>query len=162
LPWTNDGDLSVNGPLTIPLFPADNWWNRDVSTAPVAPNSDAVIDFIGRSTGLHPDFGTTFGIPYVIVEGSQPRVSVSFLYADESDTQEPTGPPGYPIPEAAQTTPGMIEGGVAGGGTQGDRHLLLVDRDNLFLFEIYAAHWTGSAWMAGSGAIFDLTSNARR
>jgi hypothetical protein len=163
LPWNADGAVEVNGSLAgIALFPVDNWWNRDVSTAPVAADSDAVIDFIGRATPLHPDFGTTFGIPYVIVEGTQPRVPVSFFYADKSDPGAPGGPPGYPIPEAAKTTAGMIEGGVPGGGSDGDRHLLLVDRDQLQLFELYATRWTGSAWTAGSGAFFDLTSNARR
>ena len=163
LPWNNDGNVLLNGSLAgVQIFPADNWWNRDVSTATVAANSDAIIDYIGRSTGLHPDFGTTFGIPYVVVDGAQPRVPVSFFYDDESDTAAPTGPPGYPIPEAAKTTAGMIEGGVAGGGTSGDRHLLLVDPDDMLLFELYATHWTGSYWDAGSGAIFDLASNARR
>ncbi len=162
-PSNGDGTVVVDGSLAgIQVFPLDNWWNRDVSTAAVAPESDAVIDFIGRNTPLHPDFGTTFGIPYVVVEGGQPRVPVDFYYADESDTAAPTGPPGYPIPEAAKTTPGMIEGGVPGGGSSGDRHLLLVDRDDLLLFELYATRWTSGGWTAGSGAIFDLTSNARR
>lgn len=163
LPWNSDGTILLNGSLAgVQVFPSDNWWNRDVTTATVTASSDAIIDYIGRSTGVHPDFGTTFGIPYVVIEGTQPRLPVSFLYADESDTAAPTGPPGYPIPEAAKTTAGMIEGGVAGGGTSGDRHLLLVDPENLLLFELYATHWTGNGWNAGSGAIFDLTSNARR
>lgn len=163
LPWNADGTVALNGSLAgVQVFPTDNWWNRDVSTAPVAANSAAIIDFIGRATPLHPDFGTDFGIPYVVVDGVQPRVPVAFFYADESDAGAPGGPPGYPIPEAAKTSPGMIEGGVPGGGQQGDRHLLLVDHDNLQLFELYGTRWTGSGWTAGSGAFFDLTSNARR
>jgi len=163
LPSNNDRPFVLNGSLAgVAVFPPDNWWNRDVATATVTSSSDAVIDFIGRDTPVHPDFGTTFGIPYVVVDGTQPRVPVGFLYDDESDPAAPTGPPGYPIPEAAKTTAGMIEGGVAGGGASGDRHLLLVDPGNLLLFELYATRWTGSAWSAGSGAIFDLTSNARR
>jgi hypothetical protein len=144
------------------VFPSDNWWNRDVSTARVVADSDAIIDFIGRSKGLHPDFGTDFGIPYVVVGGTQAKLPVRFDYDDESDPGAPGLPPGYPIPEEARSQAGFIEGGVPGGGTDGDRHLLLVDRDHWLLFELYAVRWTGTAWTAGSGAIFDLASNARR
>jgi hypothetical protein len=163
IPATTDGVVVLNGSLAgQEIFPADNWWHRDVSAATVPANSDAIIDYIGRTKPLHADFGTTFGIPYVVVEGVQPRVPVTFLYGDESDYGAPGLPPGYPIPEVAQYVPGYVEGGVAGGGSSGDRHLLLVDRDNHFLFEIYAARFSGGAWSGGSGAIFDLTSNARR
>jgi hypothetical protein len=163
VPATTDGVVILNGSLAgLQVFPTDNWWNRDVSTATVPANSDDIIDFIGRDKPLHADFGTTFGIPYIEVEGTQPKVPVSFLYDDESDLGAPGLPLGYPIPEVAQYTPGYVEGGVAGGGSQGDRHILLVDRDHNFLFEIYAARFSNGAWSAGSGAIFDLTSNARR
>jgi hypothetical protein len=144
------------------VFPADNWWSEDVTSRTVAGNSDAVIDFIGRDKPLHADFGTNFGIPYVVLDGPQRLVSPTFDYAGESDPGVPGGPAGYPIPEAAKTVAGFIEGGVAGGGTSGDRHLLLVDRSSNLLFELYAARWTGERWTAGSGAVFDLTSNARR
>ena len=70
-------------------------------------------------------------------------------------------PPGYPIPEEAKTN-SMIEGGVPGGGTSGDRHLILVDQDNRLLYETWATHWTGSNWSAGSGAVFELDTNNRR
>jgi len=150
------------GDVKDEVFPADNWWNVDVSARAAATNSDAVVDFIGRDKPLHADFGTTFGIPYVVLDAPQPLVQPTFLYDDESDHAAPGRAPGYPIPDAAKTTPGYIEGGVAGGGTSGDRHLLLVDHTTHFLYEIYAAQWTGAKWNAGSGAIFDLTSNARR
>jgi hypothetical protein len=163
IPATTDGVVVLNGSLAgLEIFPPDNWWNRDVSTATVAANSDAIIDFIGRTTVLHPDFGTTFGIPYVVVDGTQPKIPITFQYDDESDHGAPGLPPGYPIPEVAQYMPGYIEGGVAGGGTSGDRHLLLVDKDDHFRFEIFAARFSAGAWSGGSGAIFDLTSNARR
>ncbi len=163
VPATSDGVVVLNGSLAgLQVFPTDNWWSRDVSSATVPANSDDVIDFIGRDKPLHADFGTTFGIPYIEVEGTQPKVPVTFLYDDESDYGAPGLPLGYPIPEVAQYVPGYVEGGVAGGGTSGDRHILLVDRDNGFLFEIYAARFANGAWGAGSGAIFDLTSNARR
>jgi len=145
------------------LLPADNWWNQDVSHAPSDPQSDAYINFIGRTRQAHPDFGPPpFGIPYVGVSGSQPRVPVTFVsYGDESDSGF-GGETGYPIPDDAKTQPNFLEGGVPGGGSSGDRHLLIVDRDRWLLFELFAARWTGQRWEAGSGAVFDLSSNRRR
>src|SRR5262245_27042803 len=144
-------------------LPSDNWWNQDISTAPVDPQSDAYIDFIGRTRQSHPDFGPPpYGIPYIGVGGTQTRVPVTFVsYGSESDSGY-GGETGYPIPEEAKTQPNYIEGGVAGGGTAGDRHLLIVDRDRWILFELFAARWTGQRWEAGSGAIFDLSANGRR
>ena len=135
-------------------FPADNPWNADVSGEPVDANSAALIAACG-DRGLHADFGTVWngapnGIPYVVVAGTQGGVAVTFDYAGESDA----GP--YPIPADAP-----IEGGP--GGT-GDRHVLIVDRDNWKLYELYDARPVngGQRWTAGSGAIFDLNSNALR
>ena len=154
------------------LFPADNWWNADISQAPVDTRSAQIIDFISNRSAsnptsvrrLHPDFGPPpYGIPYVVVSGDQPRVPVTFGYASESDIGI-EGLPGYPIPAEARTSPNYIEGGVPGGGASGDRHLLVVDRDRRVLYETYATRWnlTAARWEAGSGAIFDLASNARR
>jgi len=147
------------------LFPPDNWWNQDISTAPVDSQSDAYINFIGRTRGSHPDFGPPpYGIPYVSVSGSQARLPIAFVdYGDESDTGF-RGENGYPVPDAARSQPNFIEGGIAGGGTSGDRHLLIVDRDRWVLFELFAARWNASRsrWEAGSGAVFDLSSNTRR
>ncbi|HEX8246474.1 MAG TPA: hypothetical protein VF541_23420 [Longimicrobium sp.] len=146
-------NASLNGKRP---FPADNAWNRDVSGDPVDPNSAALIAACGSaSTGLHPDFGTVWngapnGIPYVVVSGSQAKVPVTFYYADESDP----GP--YPVPADAP-----VEGGPNG---QGDRHVLVIDRDNWKLYELFDAHPVngGASWSAGSGAVFDLSSNALR
>jgi hypothetical protein len=147
------------------LLPADNWWNQDVSAAPVDPQSDAFIAFIGHTRTAHPDFAPPpYGMPYLGVSASTPRVPVTFVaYGSESDSGF-GGEPGYPIPEAAKTQPNVIEGGVPGGGTSGDRHLLIVDRDRWVLFELSGARWNGSAgrWEANAGAVFDLSSNARR
>jgi hypothetical protein len=154
------------------VFPVDNWWNEDISAAPVDPRSAQVIAWIsGRTSAgstavrrLHPDFGPPpYGFPYVVVSGSQPRVSVTFGYDDESDPGAP-GLPGYAIPDEARTTANYIEGGQAGGGSSGDRHLLVIDRDRWLLYETFATAWntTASRWDAGSGAVFDLSSNARR
>jgi hypothetical protein len=135
------------------VFPADNPWNTDISSQPVDPNSVALIASIGMSTGLHPDFGTVWngapnGIPYVVVSGTQSKVPVTFDYAGESDP----GP--YPIPPNAP-----IEGGA---GSTGDRHVLVVDKDNWKLYELFAATPQGNGWHAGSGAVFDLSSDAMR
>jgi hypothetical protein len=147
------------------LFPPDNWWNQDVSSAPVDPQSNAYINFIGRTRTLHPDFGPPpYGIPYVGVGGAEPRVPVTFVaYGDESDAGF-RDEAGYPIPVAAQSQPNYIEGGVPGGASGGDRHLLIVDRDKWMLYELYAAQWNAQRgrWEAESGAIFDLSANGRR
>jgi hypothetical protein len=147
------------------LFPADNWWNQDITQAPVDPQSDAFIDFIGRTRASHPDFGPPpYGIPYVGVGATEPRTPVTFVeYGGESDDGF-GGERGYPIPEAAKSEPHFIEGDVVGGGTSGDRHLLIVDRDRWLLYELFATRWNGALgrWEAGSGAVFDLSSNSRR
>lgn len=138
------------------VFPADNPWNQDISTAPVDPNSARLIAAIGADDRLHPDFGTVYrgapnGIPYIVVGGSQPKVRVDLTaYASESDP----GP--YPIPRDAP-----IEGGP---NSEGDRHVLVIDRDNWKLYELFAArpNPTGTIWSARGGAIFDLKSNEMR
>lgn len=137
------------------VFPADNPWNQDVSKAPVDPASDAMVASCGATAALHPDFGTVWngapnGIPYIVVHSGQTRVPVTFDYADESDP----GP--YPIPANAP-----IEGGPT---STGDRHVLVVDADAWKLYELFDAHPVngGSSWTAGSGAVFDLSSNALR
>jgi hypothetical protein len=158
-------------PSPLPLFPADNWWNADVSAAPVDSNSAGFIGLIGGGTHLHPDFGgndgTTYGVYgmiYAVVPGTQPLEVVDFSggYPGESDPGAPGGPAGYPIPVGARTQPKWIEGGQPGGGSSGDRHMLLVDHDHRILFELYATHWTGSRWKADSGAVFLLDANGRR
>lgn len=146
------------------VFPVTNWWNLDVSAAPLDSQSSSYITWIGTTRQVHPDFGPPpYGIPYVVVDGTQARVPVTFDYDDESDVGIP-GLAGYPIPNEALTQPHYIEGDVPGGGSSGDRHLLMIDRDRWILYELYATRWNASAsrWDAGSGAIFDLNSNSRR
>ena len=130
-------------------FPDDNPWNTRIDTAPVDSNSDALIASIGLGAHLHPDFGANwnggpFGIPYVVIDSTTPPVPVTFGYADESDP----GP--YPVPRGAPVEKGS------------DRHVLVVDRDGWMLYELFAAVPKGSGWKAGSGAVFDLGSNALR
>jgi hypothetical protein len=150
-------DLGVNASLNgAQVFPADNPWNTPVDTLPVDPNSDDLIDSIGRYTNLHPDFGANwnggpFGIPYIVVSGDTPGVSVTFRYANESDRVP------YPI-----TSNAPIEGGANAGG---DRHILMIDRDNWILYELFAAYppnQPGDPWRAGSGAVWDMTTNDLR
>lgn len=131
------------------LLPPDDEWNRDISGDPVDPRSEAIIDSIGAETRLHEDFGVIWkgvpgGIPYVVVDGSQPKVPVEFQYADESDP----GP--YPVPPDAP-----IEGGP---DAEGDRHVLVLDRDSWRLYELFHAFPVdgGKSWRASSGVIFDL------
>jgi hypothetical protein len=167
-----------NGPLPapLPLFPADNWWNQDISQAPVDARSPQFIAFVnnGGTRRLHPDFGgyespgspNIYGFPFVVVGGDQPRRTVSFYYGDESDgVDHRTGQsyPFYPIPDEAIMQPYWIEGGPPGSTDPGgDRHMLIVDRDRRHLYELFDLHWNGSQWTAGSGAFFDLNASARR
>lgn len=138
------------------VFPADNPWNQDILNAPVDPNSERLIAAIGYDDRLHPDFGTFYrgapnGIPYVVVSGSQPMVKINLTnYAHQSDP----GP--YPVPRDAP-----IEGGP---NSEGDRHVIVIDRDNWKLYEMFYAtpNPTGTIWSARGGAVFDLKSNALR
>lgn len=164
---TDAGDASATGaqpPVDLgpnadlhgrQLMPADNPWNRDISREPVDPNSDTLIASIGRESRLHPDFGAGpdghwWGIPYVVVPGNQPKVPVEFDTKGESDP----GP--YPVPPDAP-----IEGGPK---SEGDRHVLVLDRDHWLLYELFAAYPLdgGARWKAGSGAIFDLNTGKSR
>jgi hypothetical protein len=133
-------------PPTCTLFPATNVWNRRVDSLPVAGNSATMINAIGASSRGHPDFGEYlgYGIPYNIVGSGTPKSSVSFTWPGESDA----GP--YPIPPNPK-----IEGG-------GDRHILMWDLGACRLYELFAATHTSSGWRAGSGAIWNLRSNALR
>jgi len=169
-----------------PLFPADNWWSADVSGAPVDPGSAAFIDFINDCPGccpaggqpLHPDFGgnespgsvAIYGIPYVVVDGTQPKRSVIFQYSDESDGVDhstDTSFPFYPLPAEAITQPHWVEGGDPASvdlRDDQDRHLLVVDRDHRHLYELYNVWYDApnDQWYAGSGAFFDMNTNDRR
>jgi len=149
--------MAQTGPTLegCPVFPTDNIWNTSIENLPVDPNSSAYISTIGATKGLHPDFGSgtwdggPIGIPYTVVSGTQPKVNITFDYSDESDP----GP--YPIPPDA-----AIEGGSQ---STGDRHVLVLDRDNCLLYETWSTYpQPDGSWQAGSGAIFNLRSNALR
>jgi hypothetical protein len=134
----------------LQVFPADNPWNTDISKVATDPNSDNIIAGIGNDVHLHPDFGTVWenspiGIPYNLVGKNQPLVQIKFQYNSESDP----GP--YPIPPDA-----LIESG-------SDRHVIIVDTVNLKLYELFSGTRNNdNSWNAGSGAVYDLTSNELR
>ena len=138
-------------------FTSSNLWNQDISSASVDPNSTAIINFIGPSIGLHPDFGageyngSNMGIPYVVVDKSQSPMTINFTaYGDESDP----GP--MPVPSNAP-----IEGDPNPGN--GDRHVLVVDKNNCFLYELYSSYPNqDGSWDAASTAIWDLTADEQR
>jgi hypothetical protein len=133
-----------------PVLPAGNALNRDVSRAPVDPRSAGYIASIGPALHLHADFGTNpgYGIPYVVVGAHQQRLPIKFSdYGAQSDP----GP--YPVPPGAP---------VEGAGAEGDRHVLVLQTRACKLYELYAARRLGAGWEAGSGAVFNLRSNALR
>ncbi len=152
-------DLGINASLHGKMiFPIDNPWNIDISAMPVDPNSANLMASMGLASPLHPDFGTTYqnkpiGFDYIIVAGTQTLKPIAFTILDESDP----GP--YPIPDNAP-----IEGGA---GSTGDRHVLVVDRDNWQIFETFSTYPVTKrkkivSWKAYSGAKFDLTTGAER
>ena len=145
---------SLNG--FVP-FPTNSLWNTDISSAPTDPNSDNIINYIGAAVAVHPDFGSgkwagqSMGIPYQIVSGSQAESAIQLrAYADESDP----GP--MPVPFNA-----LIEGYPRPGN--GDRHVLVLDKDNCWLYELYNSHRvTRLKWKADSTAVWDMTIDEQR
>lgn len=142
-----DGPTLAN----CPMFPANNIWNARVDALPTHPLSETWIDSIGRDEIFHMDFGSgtweggPIGIPYNVVNGSAvTKYTLEFYYPDESDA----GP--YPLPPDP-----LIEYG-------SDHHILVVDADDCRLYEIYDASFDNGNWSGGSGAIWDLNSNALR
>jgi hypothetical protein len=148
----NAGLQESAGPheYSCPIFPANNPLNQEIAHAPVAANSAAYIASIGLTGHLHPDFGTnpSYGIPYTVVGPHQSKVPIKFTeYGEESNP----GP--YPVPANAP---------VEGAGEEGDRHVLVLQEGNCKLYELYNAQRDADGWEAGSGAVFDLRSNALR
>ncbi|MGA2760929.1 MAG: hypothetical protein ABSF08_11480 [Candidatus Cybelea sp.] len=132
------------------IFPANNWWNTDISNYPLDKLSGEYIAALPGN--LHPDFGHNpdYGIPFNIVPSTQKKVPVTFGYASQSNK----GP--YPIPPNAE-----IEGGKHAGG---DRHVLVLQQGVCKLYEMWRAYPIngGKRWKAGSGALFHLDSDKLR
>jgi hypothetical protein len=128
------------------VFPANNVWNMDVRKLPVHPkNATWKRATHAGTTRLHPDFGPpSYGIPFDVVPSSHAKVSIDFHYADESDA----GP--YPFGGDVQ-----VEGG-------SDRHAIMIDEGTCVLYELFGVRRNGGSPTAGSGAVFDLGSNALR
>jgi hypothetical protein len=153
------GRPAAQGPANTlrgcPNLPAGDIWHADVSRLPVAAGSAAYVASIGATKGVHADFGSgdfdggPIGIPVTYVGAGQPKVAVSFDYADESDP----GP--YPIPRQP-----LVEGGP---NADGDRHVLVVDTSTCRLYELFDAHPNADgSWHAGAGAVYNLRSDALR
>lgn len=145
-------DADISG---CPVFPDDNIWNIPADELPIDSRSPDYVRTIGADRPVHADFGSglyeggTIGIPFMVLSGTQPGVPVSFRYDEESDQ----GP--YPIPPNP-----LIEGYPT---SDGDRHILMIDRDHCFLYELFHAFLRDDGgWYADSGAIFDLRGNALR
>jgi hypothetical protein len=147
-------DPTIGGCL---MMPADNYWHADVRSLPVSPRSSAWVSSLGLDAKFHTDFGSgewqgePIGIPYNVVFPGQPKVTMGFYYPGDSDP----GP--YPMRWDAP-----IEGSQR---SDGDRHVLTVDKATCKLYEVFDAHRgpkPTSPWLAGSGAVFDLSSNAMR
>ena len=143
--------VPANATAACTLFPATNVWNRRIDHLPIRSDSATLIARIGLAEPLHPDFSSTdwnggigYGIPFNKVGSNTPRRNVTFQYAGESDP----GP--YPIPANPK-----VEGA-------SDRHILLWDKDACDLYELFNARKVDGKWRAGSGAIWDLRSNALR
>jgi hypothetical protein len=166
-------------PVPLPLFPPNNWWNTDVSNAPLDASSASFLTFIDNATPngrrLHPDFGgdagggNVYGFPFIVVDGAQPKLTVTFTdFGDQSDGVDhntDTSFPFYPVPTEAVTMNGWVEGGPPGNvdlRNDGDRHILIVDKTNNTLYELYNVWFNGTLWEAASGAFFDMNTNNRR
>jgi hypothetical protein len=154
----NTCDAQLSDVETISIFPTDNSWNQDISAAAVDPYSSQIIAAIGASS-LKADFGSglyngvPIGIPFDVVCGSQPKVTVTFrANAYDGDYGSESDPGPYPIP---------LNASIEGNG-QGDSHVIVVDKDNKMLYELYNASLNNGQWQASSGAIFNLASDALR
>jgi hypothetical protein len=145
---------TIPGTNCLP-FPADSWWHADISALPVHAQSDAWMSNMQSHRNLHPDFGPSYGeipvpygIPITVVSGDHARHRVKFQYAGESDKVR------YPLGKDSK-----VEGGQ---WKTGDRHVIMVRKDNCRLYETWATRKTSTGWKAGSGATWLLDSHALR
>jgi hypothetical protein len=133
-------------------FSRSSLWNTDIASAPLDSNSSTIISNWVGSVNLHPDWGTdpTYGIPYVVVNGSQPLVNMNLgAYPDESDPGPMPVPPNPPVEGGSSST--------------GDRHVLVLNNSNCFLYELYnASPNSDGSWNADSTAVWDLLGNEQR
>ncbi|HKE64881.1 MAG TPA: hypothetical protein VKB59_09575 [Micromonosporaceae bacterium] len=153
-PGASGTPSATTPPGSCSILPDDNVWRANISHLPVLAKSATYVKSIGSTAPVHADFGSgqyqgaPIGIPITTVSATQAKTRVTFQYAPESDK----GP--YPIPKNP-----AIEGGPS---STGDRHVILYDPAHCIDYELYAAYPTSTGWKAGSGAIFNLTSNKLR
>ncbi|MGV1049277.1 MAG: hypothetical protein ACOYD4_12235 [Solirubrobacterales bacterium] len=145
-------DPPAGTPANAPSLGTEAAWNQDVSKAPRDPRSAAYIAYIDSHGGnlLHPDFGSPrpYGFPFAVVGPGQRKLPIDYTaYGDESDP----GP--FPVPGGAP-----VEGG---NHSDGDRHVLVVDRGDCKLYELYRATFVAQPrphWNADGGVAWDLDS----
>jgi hypothetical protein len=156
------------------VFPRSNWWNLDISQAPLDPGSAALHQFHqrphrvepDRDAAVHPDFGPSpYGIPYVVVSGDQPLVRPTWTaYGDESDEGAPGRPLGYPIPERGED-PGQLHRRLHPRRRARRRSTSAHHRPGqLAPLRNRRDYWNAAAnrWEANAARIFDLNRNDRR
>jgi hypothetical protein len=136
---------AMPGAPSCPIFPDDNVWHSNIAQMPVHPMSGTwIANMGGPGRLLHPDFGGPYGYQLQIVDNSTPTTHLSFDYADESDDAA------YPFTAQTPIEPAS------------DAHAFMLNRDSCVLYELFDASWNGGRPTAGSGAVFDLRSNALR
>jgi len=129
------------------LFPSDNPWNQNISNAPVAADSAAIIKHIGTAVTVHPDWGDDnpdngtaplYGIPFNIVHGNttQPVNVIIDNYPGESDIV-PVPIPANAVVEGDYQNGPNPNGGGYNSGQRGDSHLIVWDEDNNIAYELY-------------------------
>jgi len=130
--------------IGCPMYPPDNIWNRRITDAPLDANSQTYVSQMGPGDKLHADFGGLGGYRYTVTDGTDSNNEMTF-----GNSESDRGP--YRIPDNA-----VIEDG-------SDHHVLVMDRGNCLVYELFAANHTGQGqWSADAGAIFDLRSNKLR
>src|SRR5260370_33814103 len=139
------------------LFPSDSIFNADISSLPVNSQSATWTSNMAQNANLHPDMGTfaqQYGMPVNVAPPPTAGVTPTFLY--NSDSDHPTE--GYPIDQST-----LIEGGPSA-PTTSDRHALVINKNICKLYEIFNLQnfTNGQTPSAGSGATWDLSSNAMR
>lgn len=131
------------------VFPSDNVFNTRIDALAVRPESSRVVAATSAAATGNLQFQfwskPTSGFQVVAVPASQPNVPITYdQYPQESDP----GP--FPIPLDAPLE------------DNADKHVLVVQQGTCMLYELWAAHRSSNGWYAGTGAKWNLASNASR
>jgi hypothetical protein len=139
------GGSTGGGIVNCPIFPADNIWNRDISALPVHAKSSTWVASIGAAKNFYVGFNPgSFGMRYVLVDGTTPKVSLTF---GQDPTHSDPGP--YPFGPSTPLEAGTI-----------DAHAFMIDTTTCTLYELYNASWNNGQPRADAGMVFPLNSNA--